>query len=124
VQRHRRVELAPHGASATVAYFGWVDTKLVQDAFAQEDSSRIRELSPDFLLKRITPDEAGAGLVRGIEERAPRVFVPKWWRYVSALRGLINPLLDRRMESDAKTAALVRDLDAKALGAGETSGTL
>jgi NAD(P)-dependent dehydrogenase (short-subunit alcohol dehydrogenase family) len=115
--RSLRVELAPHGASATVAYFGWVDTKLVQDAFDQEDSGRIRELSPDFLLKRITPDEAGAGLVRGIEERAPRVFVPKWWRYVSAFRGLINPLLDRRMESDAKTAALIRDLDAKSVEA-------
>jgi len=111
--RALRVELAPHGASASVAYFGWVDTKLVQDAFDQEDSDRIRDLSPDFLLKRITPDEAGAGLVRGIEERAPRVFVPKWWRYVSALRGLVNPLLDRRMEKDAKTAALIRDLDAK-----------
>ena len=31
--RSLRVELAPHGASASVAYFGWVDTKLVQDAF-------------------------------------------------------------------------------------------
>jgi NAD(P)-dependent dehydrogenase (short-subunit alcohol dehydrogenase family) len=116
--RALRVELAPHGASATVAYFGWVDTKLVQDAFEQEDSGRIRELSPDFLLKRITPDEAGAGLVRGIEERAPRVFVPKWWRYVSAFRGLINPLLDRRMEKDGKTAALIRDLDAKSVDGG------
>jgi NAD(P)-dependent dehydrogenase (short-subunit alcohol dehydrogenase family) len=116
--RALRVELAPHGASATVAYFGWVDTKLVQDAFDQEDGGRIRELSPDFLLKRIGADEAGAGLVRGIEERAPRVFVPKWWRYVSAFRGLINPLLDRRMESDAKTAALIRDLDAKRVGVG------
>jgi NAD(P)-dependent dehydrogenase (short-subunit alcohol dehydrogenase family) len=117
--RSLRVELAPHGASATVAYFGWVDTKLVQDAFGQEDGGRIRELSPDFLLKRITPAEAGAGLVRGIEERAPRVFVPKWWRYVSAFRGLINPLLDRRMESDAKTAALIRDIDAKSVDAGK-----
>jgi NAD(P)-dependent dehydrogenase (short-subunit alcohol dehydrogenase family) len=115
--RSLRVELAPHGASASVAYFGWVDTKLVQDAFDQEDSDRIRDLSPDFLLKRITPDEAGAGLVRGIEERAPRIFVPKWWRYVSAFRGLINPLLDKRMESDAKTAALIRDLDAKSVDA-------
>ncbi len=51
--------------------------------------------------------------MRGIEERAPRVFVPKWWRYVSALRGLINPLLDRRLESDQRIAALLRDLDAK-----------
>jgi len=117
--RALRVELAPHGASATVAYFGWVDTKLVQDAFAQPDAGRVRELSPEWLLKRITPAEAGAGLVRGIEERAPRVFVPKWWRYVAALRGLINPLLDRRMENDARTRALIADLDAKALG---TSG--
>jgi NAD(P)-dependent dehydrogenase (short-subunit alcohol dehydrogenase family) len=118
--RSLRVELAPHGASASVAYFGWVDTKLVQDAFDQEDGGRIRELSPDFLLKRITPDEAGAGLVRGIEQRAPRIFVPKWWRYVSAFRGLINPLLDKRMESDAKTAALIRDLDAKSVDAGKS----
>jgi NAD(P)-dependent dehydrogenase (short-subunit alcohol dehydrogenase family) len=116
--RALRIELAPHGASASVAYFGWVDTKLVQDAFEQPDADRIRDLSPEFLMKRITPDEAAAGLVRGIEERAPRVFVPRWWRYVSALRGIVNPLLDRRMEKDAKTAALVRDLDAKAIDVG------
>ena len=115
--RSLRVELAPYGASATVAYFGWVDTKLVQDGLAQEAGERLKEMSPDFLLKRISPEEAGAGLVRGIEERAPRVFVPKWWRYVSAFRGLLNPLLDRRMESDAKTTALIRDMDAKALEA-------
>ncbi|HEX2708412.1 MAG TPA: short-chain dehydrogenase/reductase [Solirubrobacterales bacterium] len=119
--RALRVELAPHGASATVAYFGWVDTKLVQDAFAQPDADRLKELSPDFLLKRIPPDEAAAGLVRGIEERAPRIFVPKWWRYVSALRGVINPLLDRRMERDEKTVSLMRDLDAKTVEVGEAS---
>jgi NAD(P)-dependent dehydrogenase (short-subunit alcohol dehydrogenase family) len=119
--RTLRIELAPHGASASVAYFGWVDTKLVQDAFDQPDGGRIKEFTPDFLLKRITPDEAGAGLVRGIEERAPRIFVPKWWRYVSALRGLINPLLDRRMESDAKMAALIRDIDAKSVDAEKSS---
>ena len=119
--RALRVELAPHGASATVAYFGWVDTKLVQDAFDQPAGDRLRALSPDFLLKRITPDEAGAGLVRGIEERAPRVFVPKWWRYVSAFRGLINPLLDKRMESDAKTRALIRDIDAEMVPGGSAS---
>src|SRR3954469_14838868 len=32
--RALRAELMPLGASASVAYFGWVDTKLVQDAFA------------------------------------------------------------------------------------------
>jgi NAD(P)-dependent dehydrogenase (short-subunit alcohol dehydrogenase family) len=115
--RALRAELKPHGASASVAYFGWVDTRMVQDAFATEDAPRIRELSPEWLLKRITPAEAGAGLVRGIEEQAPRIFVPKWWRYVSALRGVVNPLLDKRMESDSRTRALVRDLDAKTVDA-------
>ncbi len=69
---------------------------------------------PDFLSKRITPDEAGAAVVRGIEERAPRIFAPKWWRYVSALRGIINPLLDRRFESDAAMAKTVREVEAEA----------
>ena len=79
--RSLRVELAPHGASATVAYFGWVDTKMVQDAFAQPDAQKLNEDIPAFLMKRIKPDEAAAAFVRGIEERAPRVFAPKWWRY-------------------------------------------
>jgi NAD(P)-dependent dehydrogenase (short-subunit alcohol dehydrogenase family) len=111
--RALRVELKPHGASASVAYFGWVDTKLVQDAFAQDTAPRVEKLSPKWLLKRISPEEAGAGLVRGIEEQSPRIFVPKWWRYVSAFRGLLNPLLDKRMESEPKYAELVRDIDAE-----------
>ena len=113
--RALRVELKPHGASAGVAYFGWVDTKLVQDAFAQETAPRVEKLSPKWLMKRITPEEAGAGLVRGIEEQAPRIFVPKWWRYVAALRGLINPLLDKRMETEPRFAELVRDIDAESV---------
>jgi NAD(P)-dependent dehydrogenase (short-subunit alcohol dehydrogenase family) len=111
--RTLRTELIPQGASATVGYFGWVDTKLVQDAFAQEDSNRLNEFTPAWLLKRITPEEAAGGLVDGIEERAPRVFVPKWWRYVSNMRGIVMPLLDRRMERDDRMASFLRDLDAK-----------
>ncbi|HEU4706944.1 MAG TPA: short-chain dehydrogenase/reductase [Solirubrobacterales bacterium] len=113
--RALRVELRPHGASASVAYFGWVDTKLVQDAFAQETAGRVEKLSPKWLLKRISPEEAGAGLVRGIEEQAPRIFVPKWWRYASAMRGVLNPLLDKRMEREPKYAELVRDIDAESV---------
>jgi NAD(P)-dependent dehydrogenase (short-subunit alcohol dehydrogenase family) len=114
--RSLRVELAPHGASASVAYFGWVDTPMVQDAFAHPDAQRLNEGLPSFLMKRIKPDEAAAAVVRGIEERAPRIFAPKWWRYVSALRGLINPLIDKRQERDAKTQRLLAEIDARATG--------
>jgi NAD(P)-dependent dehydrogenase (short-subunit alcohol dehydrogenase family) len=112
--RALRVELAHHGASATVAYFGWVDTTMVQDAFAQADVQTLNKGTPGFLTKRIQPDEAAAAFVRGIEERAPRVFAPKWWRYVSALRGIINPLFDKHQEREAKTQALLKDIDARA----------
>ena len=112
--RSLRAELQPLGASASVAYWGWVDTRMVQDGMARPHSERIQENAPAWLMKRITPDEAGAATVRGIEERAPRIFAPKWWRYVSALRGLINPLLDRRMESDRKMIETVRAIEAEA----------
>jgi NAD(P)-dependent dehydrogenase (short-subunit alcohol dehydrogenase family) len=111
--RSLRAELMPLGASASVAYFGWVDTKLVQDAF-ENNGDRMQQNLPEFLKKRITPDQAGAAVVRGIEERAPRIFAPKWWRYVSALRGVLNPLLDRRFESDPAMTKTVREVEAEA----------
>ncbi len=112
--RGLRVELTPLGASASVAYFGWVDTRLVQDGFDRPHSDRMRENVPAWLLKRIQPDEAAAAVLRGIEERAPRIFAPKWWRYISAFRGILNPLLDRRMESDERMIETVRAVEAEA----------
>ena len=111
--RSLRAELTPLGASASVAYFGWVDTKMVQDAVAA-NGDRMQQNLPEFLRKRITPDQAGAAVVRGIEERAPRIFAPKWWRYVSAFRGLINPLLDHRMDSDRRVLETIRGVEAEA----------
>ena len=111
--RSLRAELMPLGASASVAYFGWVDTKLVQDAF-EVNGDRMQQNLPEFLKKRITPAQAGAAVVRGIEERSPRIFAPKWWRYVSALRGVLNPLLDRRFESDPAMTKTIREVESEA----------
>jgi NAD(P)-dependent dehydrogenase (short-subunit alcohol dehydrogenase family) len=112
--RGLRAELMPLGASAGVIYYGWVDTKLVQDGFARKHSNRMEENVPSWLLKRIQPDEAGAATVRGIEERAPRTFAPKWWRYVSACRGLLNPILDRRFDRDPHMFETIRAVEAEA----------
>jgi NAD(P)-dependent dehydrogenase (short-subunit alcohol dehydrogenase family) len=114
--RSLRAELTPWGASATVAYFSWVETNLVTDLLDdQEGGKRLQDTIPDLLLKRITPDVAAAALVRGVEERAPRVFAPRWWRYVAALRGLINPFLDGRVERDAEVAGAIRKAESAAL---------
>jgi NAD(P)-dependent dehydrogenase (short-subunit alcohol dehydrogenase family) len=109
--RGLRAELMPLGASASVAYFGWVDTRLVQDALERPHSDLMQGNLPRFLRKRIGPDVAGAAIVRGIEERAPRIFAPKWWRYASALRGILNPLVDRRLDRGRKMAATVRRVE-------------
>ena len=112
--RGLRAELMPLGASAGVVNYGWVDTKLVQDGFARPHSDRMQENVPAWLLRRIPPDEAGAATVRGIEERAPRIFAPKWWRYVSALRGILNPILDRRFDRDPQMFETIRAVEAEA----------
>jgi NAD(P)-dependent dehydrogenase (short-subunit alcohol dehydrogenase family) len=114
--RALRTELAPFGASAGVAYFGWVDTRMVQETFEKPGSGVLEEIAPAFLMKRITPPQAGAAVVKGIEERAPRIFAPRWWRYLSAVRGLINPLLDRRSERDPRVATAIRDAEARIEG--------
>jgi NAD(P)-dependent dehydrogenase (short-subunit alcohol dehydrogenase family) len=121
--RALRTELMPFGAGASVAYFGWVDTRMVQDTFARPGASVLEEIAPDFLMKRITPEQAGAAVVRGIEDRAPRIFAPSWWRYLSALRGLLNPLLDRRSERDPRIVAAIRDAEARSEGDATTAAT-
>jgi NAD(P)-dependent dehydrogenase (short-subunit alcohol dehydrogenase family) len=116
--RALRAELAPLGASASVVYFGWVDTDLVRDSLDRKDEGRgsriLAEILPAFLLKRITPERAGATIARALEEHAPRAFAPPVWRYLSALRGLINPLTDRRLDRDAAVAAIVREVETAA----------
>jgi NAD(P)-dependent dehydrogenase (short-subunit alcohol dehydrogenase family) len=112
--RGLRAELMPLGASAGVAYFGWVDTRMVQDAAEQQRFERVQERMPAFMRRRIEPSEAAAAVVRGIEDRAPRIFAPRWWRYVSALRGLLNPVLDRAMERDSHTTEIIREIEAEA----------
>jgi NAD(P)-dependent dehydrogenase (short-subunit alcohol dehydrogenase family) len=119
--RSLRAELSPFGASASVVYFSWIDTRMVQDTFEKPGTKLLQEFSPDFLLKRTTPAAAGAAIVAGIEERAPRIFAPKWLRYVSAFRGLINPLLERRVERDSRMAAAIREAETVEAGSADAS---
>ena len=109
--RALRAELTPLGSSASVAYFGWVDTRMVQDAAEQQHFDRLQNQLPAFMKRRIEPAEAAAAVVRGIEERSPRIFAPRWWRIISAFRGILNPLLDRRLGEHPDPASITRDIE-------------
>jgi NAD(P)-dependent dehydrogenase (short-subunit alcohol dehydrogenase family) len=113
--RSLRVELRPHGASASVAYFGWIDTQMVRqgiDADPMGDAMLARVPRP--LRKRLPPAAAGEAIARGIERRQARIVRPRRWAALSVLRGIVNPLLDSKMQTDARTQAIVKDLDARA----------
>jgi len=113
--RALRVELVQHGASASVAYFGFIDTEMVHRALDQDPIvEQMRDRSPKVLHKRLPPKAAGEAIVRGIERRQPRIIRPRRWTVLSVLRGILNPLMDAQMERDEKTQAIIRQLDERA----------
>jgi NAD(P)-dependent dehydrogenase (short-subunit alcohol dehydrogenase family) len=113
--RALRVELAPHGASASVAYFGFIDTEMVHRAIdADPLADRMLQTLPRPLHKRLAPAVAGEAIVAGIERRRPRIIRPRRWTLMSIGRGVLGPLGDARLERDAGSLALVREFDARA----------
>jgi NAD(P)-dependent dehydrogenase (short-subunit alcohol dehydrogenase family) len=120
--RALRVELTPHGASASVAYFGFIDTAMVQQAVdADPFAERMLGLAPKVLRKRLHPRVAGEAIVDGIENRKPRIIRPHRWIALSWLRGIANPLSDRRLENDAEMLAMVKELDGRGADANKTT---
>jgi len=113
--RALRVELAMHGASASVAYFGFIDTAMVHQALDADETlmGGAESSLPAVLRKRLQPAEAGKAIVRGIERRQARIIRPRRWAVLSVLRGILNPLIDRSMARDADVQAITRELDAR-----------
>ena len=120
--RALRVELVQHGASASVAYFGFIDTDMVRDAFSDPVAKRFEEQFPKFMSKRLPPSAAGEAIAQGIERRAPRIIRPRWWRVWSVLRGVLNPVFDTYLERDQETIDILREADVPERAAERTGG--
>ena len=121
--RSLRVELAPHGASAGVAYFGFIDTDMVRQAFSDPLAREVEKAFPGFVTRRLTPDVAGTGIVDGIEKRAARTIRPRWWAAWSTLRGIVNPVVDRLSARDENIAKALRDGEQRAAAGSARAAT-
>lgn len=110
--RALRVELHPHGASASVAYFGFIDTDMVREAFAHEVAQELEKSIPFPLRKRLPPSAAGEAIARGIERRRNQIIAPRRWRALSVLRGVTGPGTDAALLHDSRLHDLVRRVDA------------
>ena len=112
--RGLRVELANHGVSTLVAYFSMVHTAMItQGVDGDPLADRLLATMPQTMLKRIAPDAAAKAIVDGLARRSPTVFAPARWKPLSALRGLVNPMLDSRMSRDPRTQAALTALDGR-----------
>jgi NAD(P)-dependent dehydrogenase (short-subunit alcohol dehydrogenase family) len=120
--RALRSELAPHGASATVAYFGFVDTKMVQDIMDQDVAAADRqELFPEFIRRRISPAQAGEAVAEAVVRRRARVIAPRYWATLSVLRGVVNPAFDLLTARQQRVQDVIRQAEAAPAGGSDTS---
>jgi NAD(P)-dependent dehydrogenase (short-subunit alcohol dehydrogenase family) len=112
--RALRVELAGTGIDVGVAYFGFIDTKLVRDAFEKPGIPELRAaLKPRFLSNPVPVDRAGRAMAEGIRRRAVRVTAPGWVRATLPLRGLLH-YLDAQFARDKGVRAAVEAAESAA----------
>jgi NAD(P)-dependent dehydrogenase (short-subunit alcohol dehydrogenase family) len=110
-----RAETAPSGARVGCAYFGFLDTDLVRAGFAQPSSEALRGGLPDFIGNPTPVVKAIDAIERGVELRSARVWAPRWVGPMLALRGVLQPLIERRAQRDTEALA-------NALRVAESSG--
>jgi hypothetical protein len=88
------------------AYFGFIDTDLVRQGLSQAPATRLNQQTPAFLRTPAPLSKAIDAIEKGIERRAARLWAPGWVGPVLALRGILQPLTERRMMSPRGRAAL------------------
>ncbi|RMI31384.1 short-chain dehydrogenase/reductase [Nocardia stercoris] len=112
--RALRIELAACGASAGIAYFGLVDTRLARATLDDDPAGRdLERLLPKPLRRRISADEAAAVVADGIARRAGATVAPRLWQVWSVLRGEVAALGDDVLVRDPRLRTLVRSLEAR-----------
>jgi NAD(P)-dependent dehydrogenase (short-subunit alcohol dehydrogenase family) len=100
-----RAELAPSGVQVGCAYFGFLDTDLVRAGYSQPSAQVVNGRSPGFIRNPAPVSKAIDAIERGIERRSARVWAPRWVGPMIALRGLLQPLVERRVLGEPERLA-------------------
>jgi NAD(P)-dependent dehydrogenase (short-subunit alcohol dehydrogenase family) len=95
-----RQETYPSGARVGCAYFGFIDTDIVRGSFAQASTKSMLERGPSRFSKPVPVARAIDAIELGVERRSARVWAPRWVGAVLTLRGVVQPLIERRVLSD------------------------
>jgi NAD(P)-dependent dehydrogenase (short-subunit alcohol dehydrogenase family) len=118
-----RQELALTGARVGCAYFGFIDTDLVRAGFEEPSTQVMRREMPGFLTKTAPLSKAVDAIENGVERRAARVWAPRYVGPILALRGILQPLTERRAMRSSHLAEALRLADPEQ-GGGERDDPL
>ena len=89
--------LGPFGVGVGCAYFGFIDTNMVRDAFDDDSSKELQGLMPGFVSGSVSVDQAVDAIDRAIRKRSSRTWAPKFVGGALAGRGPLQPLIEKRM---------------------------
>ncbi len=92
-----RGELATRGVAVGCAYFGFIDTDMVRDAFAHPSTTAMLPLLPGFVRRPVPVKRAVDAIEHGIRERRARVWAPRYVGLALASRGWLQPLTEARV---------------------------
>jgi NAD(P)-dependent dehydrogenase (short-subunit alcohol dehydrogenase family) len=95
-----RIETAPSGARVGCAYFGFIDTDLTRASSMQPSVQKLSSRSRDIMRNAAPLPKAIDAIERGIERRAARLWAPRWVGAMITLRGVIQPLVERRIAKE------------------------
>ena len=97
-----RIELAAHQVDVGLVHAGWVSTPLVTEGALHPGFVRLRATMPGPLNSETSPADAARAIVRGMERRLSRIWVPGWLRLLFALRALLHlPFAERELRRAA-----------------------
>ena len=87
-----RLEVAHTGTDVGCAYFSFIDTDMVRRGMDRPSAQKSMERLGKLVTKRATVETAGAAITRGVENRAKKVYAPRWVLPALYLRTVIQPL--------------------------------
>jgi len=110
--RALRIELGITDATAGVAYFGVVQTAMVQNTLDDDPlGHEIAMMMPFPLRRRISAAHAAKVIVEGITRRSARTIAPKAWGGYSLMREVVNRGMEDTLRSDTRLHDLLRKVE-------------
>lgn len=108
--------MARHGATAGIAYLGFIDTDLATEVFADDHAAAIRRAVPGFITAPMSLADAAAAVLSGIKRRAPRVSAPGWVAPLLAARSITTAVMDQVLLTNPEVARAVDDAESDSSG--------